>query len=291
MSVCHKPNFRVSCKSSRKLNILHLTTIKRLIVTKHVRIGAHMSIAIHENVVFWPLFRPKWRILTIFRSETKVAPAPAPAQLKPRHLALNLRSQAQANPFSSVLVSQLPNLSSFRSKSIPYSSVLKASVALPRTPMSVIAVRFWGRVTSIPRLPYISISPGKRSINRSCLPSNSVSTLERVLGEFNVLYVGFGLQLTVRQVANNKVAYNKVAYNVLHVLSVLIWCYKYRAVPIQFKSTQLKPIQFKSAQLNSTKNEEILSFGMHLQVPSVQKGLPQTIMVGMVAHMKRVTNN
>ena len=64
-----------------------------------------------------------------------------PAQIKPRHLALNFRSQAQANPFSTVLVSQLPNLSSFRSKSTPYSSVLKASVALPRTPMSVIAVR------------------------------------------------------------------------------------------------------------------------------------------------------
>ena len=32
--------------------ILHLTTIIRLIVTKHVRIGAHVSIAIHEKVVF-----------------------------------------------------------------------------------------------------------------------------------------------------------------------------------------------------------------------------------------------
>ena len=50
-NVCHKPIFRVSCKSSRKLNILHLITIIRLIVTKHVRIGAHMSIAIHEKVV------------------------------------------------------------------------------------------------------------------------------------------------------------------------------------------------------------------------------------------------
>ena len=68
--------------------------------------------------------------------------------------------------------------------------------------------------------------------------------------------------------------WSTLSYNVLHVLSVLIWCYKYRAVPIQCKSSQLKPIQFKfkSTQLNKKRRNSFIrdapsgAFG--------QKGLP-----------------